>query len=82
MDGMNKFTVLDETGWVFCDDAKAGWSGDPGRWRQGGSRVTAARCPFGDGNYSQRDRSCQLRRSGARQSARQRCTSGLRLVFG
>ena len=82
MNGMNKFTVLAETAWAFGGDSEEGGVGHTGRRRQGGKGVIEARCPLGDGNYYQRDRSCQLRRSGARQSARQRCTSGLRLVFG
>ena len=61
-------------GRIVCQERLGGLSGPS---------VTGAQCPFGGGDEQYRNQSYQLRRSsGARQSARQTCTSGLRVVFG
>jgi len=60
---------------TLCNQKSSLW------FRQSTLEKLADYC-FGDGSEKYWDRSHQLRRSGARQSARQRCTSGLRLTFG
>ena len=56
----------------------------PGRTGPGYPRMMDQQdnSPEGRACVRPEDRSCQLWRSGARQSARQRCTSGLRLIYG